>query len=110
MATSKDFLNYILEQLSLVEGISYRAMMGEYVLYCREKVAGGLYDNRLMLKITPACEQILPSAPRLSPYEGAKPMLLIEDTDNRELLVRLFEEMYPEWPAPKPKKPKKTKS
>ncbi len=99
MATSKGYLEYVLEQLSGLPEISHRAMMGEYVLYYRDKVIGGIYDDRLLLKPTKAAETMLPGAERDIPYDGAKEMLLV-DVDDRELLTKLIEAMYPELPAP----------
>jgi TfoX/Sxy family transcriptional regulator of competence genes len=100
MATSKGYLEYVLEQLSNLPEISHRAMMGEYVLYYRGKVIGGIYDDRLLLKPTKAAEKMQPDAEREIPYEGAKEMLLV-DVDNREALTQLIEAMYPELPEPK---------
>ncbi len=100
MATSKGYLEYILEQLSGFPEISHRAMMGEYVLYYRGKVIGGIYDDRLLLKPTKASEMIIPDAERDIPYEGAKEMLLV-DVDDRKALTQLIEAMYPELPEPK---------
>lgn len=100
MATSKGYLEYVLEQLSGLPEISHRAMMGEYVLYYRDKVIGGIYDDRLLLKPTKAAETMLPAAERDIPYDGAKEMLLV-DVDDRELLTKLIEAMYSELPAPR---------
>ena len=101
MSTSKDFVAYVMEQLSGLEEVSNRAMMGEYVLYYKDKVIGGLYDNRLLLKPVPAALELLPDGPMELPYQGAKKMLLIEDLENRELLERLFTAMYDQLPATK---------
>ena len=100
MATSKGYLEYVLEQLSGLPEISHRAMMGEYVLYYRDKVIGGIYDDRLLLKPTKAAETMLPDAEHDIPYDGAKEMLLV-DVDDRELLTKLIEAMYSELPAPR---------
>lgn len=104
MATSKEYLAFVLDQLSDLPEITYRAMMGEYVLYYCDKVIGGIYDDRLLLKVTKAAETIVPDAERDIPYEGAKEMLLV-DVDDKEMLTQLVEAMYPELPAPK--RPKK---
>ena len=106
MASSKDYLNFILEQLSGLEGITYRAMMGEFILYYQERIFGGIYDDRLLVKPTAAAKRMLPEAPEELPYEGAKPMLLVEEVDDSALLCELCEAMLPELPAPKKKKPK----
>lgn len=101
MASSKEHLEYILEQLSELDDITYRAMMGEYIIYYKGRIAGGIYDNRFLVKPVKAAVTLLPDAPHEKPYEGAKEMLLIENTDDRELLAKLFNAMYNELPAPK---------
>ena len=106
MASNKEYLDFILEQLTGIEGISYRAMMGEYILYYKNKVIGGIYDNRFLLKITESSEKFIPNAKIKIPYEGAKGMLLFDDFENKEFLVVLFEKMYEELPMPKIKKKK----
>ncbi len=91
MASGKDYLEYVLEQLSEVEGLRYRPMMGEYLLYCRNKVVGGVYDDRFLVKATPAALSLLPDAPREEPYPGGKPMLLVTEMENKSLLRELLE-------------------
>ena len=91
MAYSKEYLEYVLEQLSEVEGLRYRPMMGEYLIYCRGKLVGGVYDDRLLVKPTKSACALLPDAPREEPYPGAKPMLLVTETDNKPLLRELLE-------------------
>ena len=91
MASSKEYLGYVLEQLSEVEGLRYRPMMGEYLIYCRGKLVGGVYDDRLLVKPTKSACALLPDAPREEPYPGAKPMLLVTETDNKPLLRELLE-------------------
>ena len=103
MASSKEYRNYIMEQLSGVDGISSRAMMGEYILYCRGKVFGGIYDDRLLVKPVEAARKLMPDAVVELPYEGAKEMLLVEEVDDREFLERLIESMWGELPEPKRK-------
>ena len=100
MASTREYLTYILEQLSGLDDVRYRAMMGEYILYYRGKVVGGVYDNRLLLKPTPSARALLPDAPTELPYEGAKAMLLA-DADDRELLASVLTAMVDELPAPK---------
>ena len=100
MATSKDYLAFVLDQLSGLQEISHRAMIGEYVLYYRGKVIGGIYDDRVLLKPTKAAEAVIPDAERDIPYDGAKEMLLV-DVDDKETLTQLIEAMYPELPEPK---------
>ncbi len=104
MASSKEYLDFILEQLSQLDDVSWRAMMGEYLIYYRDKVIGGIYDDRFLVNPTKSAEALMPNAPRELPYEGAKEMLLVDDIDNREFLRKLFEAMYDELPAPKKKK------
>ena len=89
MASGKDYLAYILEQLSGLDDLRYRPMMGEYLLYYQGKLVGGIYDDRLLVKPTPSAKALLPEAPLALPYEGAKEMLLVEETDDRELLAAL---------------------
>ena len=103
MATKKEYLDYVLEQLSGLDGISYRAMMGEYILYVHGRVFGGVYDDRLLLKPTPAACALLPDAPREIPYESAKEMLLA-DPDDRDRLAMVITAMFPELPAHKNRK------
>jgi len=106
MASSKDYLEFILDQLSPLDEITYRAMMREYILYYRGKIVGGIYDDRLLVKSTKASNALIPNPTLEPPYEGAKEMILVEDVDSSEFLVQLFEDMYDELPAPKPKKKK----
>lgn len=104
MASSKDYLDYVLEQLSQLDEITYRAMMGEYILYYRGKVIGGIYDNRFLVKPTKSAEAFMPNAVRELPYDGAKEMLLVEELDNQAFLCELLQAMYGELPSPKKKK------
>ncbi len=104
MASSKDYLEYILEQLSELEDVSYRAMMGEYIIYYRGKIVGGIYDDRFLVKSVKAAATMMPNAALELPYEGAKEMLLVDDVENREFLKELLEAMYDELPAPKKRK------
>lgn len=93
MASSKEFLQFILEQLSDLDDISYRPMMGEYILYYRGKIVGGIYDDRLLVKKTKSALELMPIPVYALPYEGAKEMLLVEEVDSKEFLARLFEGM-----------------
>ena len=104
MASSREYLDFILEQLSDLEDISYRAMMGEYIIYYRGKVIGGIYDDRFLVKPVKAAVKMMPEAEKELPYEGAKEMLLVDDVENRQLLRELLESMYDELSAPKKKK------
>ncbi|MBR3290395.1 MAG: TfoX/Sxy family protein [Clostridia bacterium] len=104
MPSNRDDLSFILDQLSALPDVSSRAMMGEYILYVQGKVVGGIYDGRLLLKPTAATDRLLPDAPRELPYEGAKPMVLVEEADNRDFLCSLFGATAAELPAPKKKK------
>ena len=104
MASSKDYLEFILEQLSELEDVSYRSMMGEYIIYYRGKIVGGIYDNRFLVKPTKSAAAMMPNAATELPYDGAKEMLLVDDVDNREFLKELLEAMYLELPAPKKRK------
>ncbi|MBO4459750.1 MAG: TfoX/Sxy family protein [Clostridiales bacterium] len=104
MASSKDYLEFVLDQLSGLDDISYRAMMGEYIIYYRGKVAGGIYDDRFLVKPVKAALEMMPDASWELPYEGGKEMLLVDDIDNKEFLTELFNAIYDELPAPKKKK------
>ena len=104
MASSREYLDFILEQLSGLENITYRAMMGEFILYHRGKVIGGIYDDRFLVKPTKSAMEMMPDADREIPYEGAKEMLLVDNVDNREFLAELLTAMYEELPEPKKKK------
>lgn len=104
MSSSREYLDFILRQLSGLEEVTYRAMMGEFILYYRGKIVGGIYDDRLLVKPVKAAVSRMPEAPQELPYEGAKPMLLVENVDDRDFLAELFRAMYEELPAPKPKK------
>lgn len=103
MASSKEYLEFIIEQLSLLEDITYKAMMGEYIIYYRGKIAGGIYDDRFLVKQTKSSLKLMPDAELELPYEGAKEMLMVDEVDNKEFLKELFDAMYPELPAPKKK-------
>ena len=104
MASSKEYLDFILEQLSELDDISYRAMMGEFIIYYRGKVVGGIYDNRFLVKPTKSALTMMPNTEMELPYDGAKEMLLVYDVDNREFLTELLAAMYSELSAPKKKK------
>ena len=104
MASSKEYLTFILEQLSDLEGISYRAMMGEYIIYYREKIVGGIYDDRLLVKPVKSAVSLMPNAIYELPYDGAKEMLLVDNVDNKDFLTRSPAAMYDELPAQKKKK------
>ncbi|MCR5689502.1 MAG: TfoX/Sxy family protein [Clostridiales bacterium] len=103
MASSKEYLDHILEQLSATGDISYRPMMGEYIIYYRGKIVGGIYDDRFLVKITKSARAMMPEAETQPPYDGAKEMLSVEDVDNREFLRELLDAIYAELPAPKKK-------
>ncbi len=102
MASTKDYLEFIMDQLP--DGASYRPMMGEYVIYYREKVAGGLYDDRFLIKNVQAAKDLMPQAHSEIPYDGAKPMLLVDNVEDREFLRKLMEAMYDQLPATKKRK------
>ena len=104
MASSKEHLDFILEQLSDLEEISYRSMMGEYIIYYRGKIIGGIYNDRFLVKPVRSAIALMPNAKYELPYDGAKEMLLVDDVDNKDFLTGLFNSMYDELPAPKSKK------
>ena len=98
MPSSKEYLEFVLDGCN---GLTARAMMGEYLLYYGGKIVGGVYDNRLLVKPTPSATALLPNAPKELPYEGAKPLLFVKDVKDKDLLVKLFDAMYDELPEPK---------
>ncbi|MEE1039920.1 MAG: TfoX/Sxy family protein [Lachnospiraceae bacterium] len=104
MASSKEYLDFILDQLSGLDEISCRAMMGEYIVYYRGRIVGGIYDDRFLVKPTKSAVAMMPDADKELPYEGAKEMLLVDNVENREFLQELLNAMYDELPAPKKKK------
>ncbi|WP_441296754.1 TfoX/Sxy family protein [Anaerococcus vaginalis] len=106
MASSKDYLQFVLEQLSELQEITYRAMMGEFIIYYRGKIVGGINDDRLLVKPTKSAISYMPTVTYEIPYENAKEMLLVEEVDNKDFLTGLFDVMYDELPTPKPKKKK----
>ena len=101
MASSREYLDYILEQLSELDDVSARAMMGEYIIYDRGKIVGGIYDDRFLVKPTKSAAAMMPDVAMELPYEGAKKMLLVDEVDDRDFLKELLEAIYPELPAPK---------
>lgn len=101
MASSKQYLDFILDQISPLEEISVKQMMGEYILYYRGKIIGGIYDDRLLVKPTASAKRMMPDARPELPYEGGKEMLLVEEVDDREFLCELLNAMYGELPAPR---------
>ena len=104
MASTKEYLDFVLEQLSLLDDITCKAMMGEYIIYYRGKIIGGVYDNRFLVKNVKSASEKMPEAALELPYEGAKEMLLVDDVENREFLKELFDAMYDELPEPKKRK------
>ena len=106
MASSREYLDFILEQLSGLNGITSKKMMGEYILYMNGRIFGGIYDDRFLVKPVKSAVAMMPDADRELPYEGAKEMLLVDNVDNREFLEELVTAMYDELPAPKAKKGK----
>ena len=96
MASTKEYLDFVLEQLSQLDQISYRAMMGEFIIYYRGKIIGGIYDNRFLVKNIKSAAEKMPDATLEVPYEGAKKMLLVEDIENKDFLRELFNAMYEE--------------
>ena len=101
MASSKEYLEFILDQLSKLDGISYRAMMGEYIINYNKKIIGGIYDNRFLVKPVESAKKLMPNASLETPYELAKKMLLVDNLDDRDFLAKLNESMYDELPAAK---------
>lgn len=107
MASSKEYVAFVLEQLSGLEQVASRAMMGEYIIYYKEKIVGGIYDDRFLVKPVESAILLMPDAPWQQPYQGAKEMLLVENIDDRQFLEDLLNAMYDELPVPKKKSKKK---
>ena len=103
MPSSKEYLEYVMDQLSGLQDVTYKAMMGEYIIYYRGKIVGGIYDDRFLVKPVKAALEMMPDAEMEIPYEGAKAMILVDDVENRSFLTELLENMYDELPAPKKK-------
>ena len=103
MPSTQDYCDFVLDQLSLLSDITSRKMMGEYILYYKGKIFGGIYDNRFLIKSAEAAKKLMPDAPLETPYPGGKKMLLVEDIDNREFLKELIIAICDELPAPKAK-------
>lgn len=108
MPSDKAYLEFVLEQLAGLDGITFRPMMGEYLLYRHGILFGGIYDNRFLVKTVPAALRLMPDAPREIPYEGAKAMLLVEELENPDFLCRLIPAIAEELPPPKPRRPKRS--
>jgi len=106
MASSKEYLDFILEQVSELDNVSYKAMMGEFIIYYKGKIIGGIYDDRLLVKPVQSAINYMPNAVYELPYDGAKEMLLVDEVDNKEFLIGLFDAVYDDLPTPKPKKKK----
>ena len=104
MTSSKQYLEYILERLSGLDDISYRAMMGEYIIYYRGKIIGGIYDDRFLIKPVKSAKAMMPNADMELPYEGAREMILVDETENEDFLKELIETMYGELPSPRKRK------
>lgn len=104
MSTSKEYLEFILEQLSEINGITCKMMMGEYIIYHHGKITAYLCDDRLLIKPVPSAVKMMPNASYEPPYEGAKDMLLCDNVDDKDFLKALFEAIYPELPEPKKKR------
>ena len=101
MSSSKDFLDFVLDQLSVLPDIKYRAMMGEFIIYYRGKIVGGIYDNRLLVKSTKSLSKIIPNAPMEIPYPNGRPMVMITDIENQDLLKKVFNALYADLPESK---------
>ena len=101
MASSREYLDFILDQLSALDGITAKAMMGEYIIYLNGKIVGGIYDDRFLVKPTKSAEKMMPDAPRELPYEGAKEMLLVDNVENRAFLEELISAVAGDLPEPK---------
>lgn len=106
MASSRRYLEFILGQLSDLDEITYKSMMGEFIIYYRGRIAGGIYDDRLFVKPVKSAIMYMPTSRNESPYKGAKEMLIVDEVDDRDFLTGLFQAIYEELPVPRPKKSK----
>ena len=100
MASSREYLDFVLDQLSALDGISYKKMMGEFIIYLRGKIVGGIYDDMFLVKPVPSAMQLIPELRFVSPYPGAKEMLVVDNIDDRDFLTELVGTMYDELPVP----------
>ena len=101
MPSTKEYLNFILEQLTALDEITHKAMMGEYILYYRGRIFGGIYDDRFLVKPVKSARKLMSDAVSELPYEGAKEMLLVDNVDDKEFLFQLITAMYDELPEQK---------
>lgn len=104
MASAKEYYDFIMEQLAGLENVRSRKMMGEYIIYYKDKVIGGIYDNRFLVKPTESARNLMPDAPLELPYENAKEMLLVENVDDRQFLAVLLNAIVEELPEIKKKR------
>lgn len=105
MASSSEYLEYVLDLLREVPAVTHRKMMGEYILYSEGVVIGGIYDDRFLLKNVPAAREAFVS--EQIPYDGAKPMLLV-DSEDPARVSSVIGAMLPQLPKPKVKKARKS--
>ena len=101
MASSKEYLYFISEQLSGLDEIAFKPMMGEFLLYYRGRLVGGIYDDRLLVKPVKSAIEYMQNVSYTPPYDGAKEMLLVVNVDDKEYLCSLFEAMFDDLPTPK---------
>ena len=106
MSSSKEYLHFVLDQLSDIDGITHRQMMGEYIIYIKGKIAAYICDDRLLVKPVPSAVELMPNITYEPPYPGAKDMILVENVDDKHFLKVLFEAIYPELPESKKGKSK----
>ena len=103
MATPKEYFDFISAQLG-IDGVSWRKMMGEYILYFHGRIAGGIYDSRLLIKDVPSAREAIPGFALEEPYSGAKPMILVDEVDRAEFMAELLRKIYDDLPEPKKKR------
>lgn len=106
MSKNNELADYVMEQLSDLGEIRNIPMMGGYIFYYRERIFGGIYESGFMVKVTEAGKKYMPDSVPEPPYEGAKPMLPVTILEDKEMLQKMVEEMYPELPERIPKKKK----
>lgn len=104
MASHEQYLQYILDQLSLLQDITYRKMMGEYLIYYQDKLIGGIYDDCFLLKPVPILLSFIKKPLYKKPYPHAKKMIWLKELDDKEFLAVLIRDMYESLPVKKKRK------
>ena len=96
MSSSREYLDFVLDQLSGLKEITFRQMMGEYIIYYRGKIVGGIYDDRFLVKPVKSAHEKMPDVAMEKPYPGAKEMMLVSEIEDRDFLTKLVQAIYDE--------------